>query len=159
MCLILVTVKEGILSEMCYRCVLKDYRCVLKFCLFCVISQSSRGITTDTVTTQRHKRMAAVSADLCNMTGYRGTKMRDINVRVWCVQVLRSRSRLVFYLPELHTLVHRMSSVRSFAAPGASGCDESHIAMVPPDKGIWYTVVFDIVKCVFIWSYVGFSGV
>ncbi|KAI4903960.1 hypothetical protein NFI96_013326 [Prochilodus magdalenae] len=47
--------------------------------------------------------------------------------------VLCSRARLVTYLPGLHVLVRRITAARSFS--GASGSDEPHLNITPPDLG------------------------
>ncbi|KAL6485157.1 hypothetical protein MHYP_G00072020 [Metynnis hypsauchen] len=48
--------------------------------------------------------------------------------------VLCSRARLVTYLPGLHVLVQRITAARSFS--GASGSDEPHLNITPPDMGL-----------------------
>ncbi|KAM9851422.1 metabolism of cobalamin associated Db isoform 1-T2 [Aulostomus maculatus] len=49
--------------------------------------------------------------------------------------VLRSRARLVAYLPGLQTLVARVAAARGFSATGSSGSDEPHVSVAPSDVG------------------------
>ncbi|XP_042192443.1 metabolism of cobalamin associated Db isoform X2 [Callorhinchus milii] len=51
-------------------------------------------------------------------------------------KVLRSRARLVTYLPGIHILVRRIASARTFSTAGSSGSDESYVPMIPPDQGL-----------------------